>query len=107
MADSVTPGRLSLDRAIPLLSRRLQQLEDRIRGGKNETLWREYLETIRTLVAVLGRGEGGQEMLTTRQMAERLGVSPKTLLRHKAAGAVRPAVQSGKLIRWRGDEVPR
>src|SRR5262245_32800062 len=47
------------------------------------------------------------ELLTTGQMAERLGIAPKTLLKHKAAGVVRPALQRGKLIRWRGDEATR
>jgi predicted site-specific integrase-resolvase len=51
-------------------------------------------------------GAGG-ELLTTAQMAERLGIKPKTLLRHKSNGAVRPALQRGKLIRWKGDEVVR
>lgn len=50
-----------------------------------------------------GRGE----LLTTAQMAERLGIAPKTLLKHKAAGAVKPALQRGKLIRWKGDEAAR
>jgi hypothetical protein len=40
-------------------------------------------------------------------MADRLSVSPKTLLKHKARGDLKPAVQRGKLIRWRGDERPR
>jgi hypothetical protein len=40
-------------------------------------------------------------------MAKRLGIAAKTLLRHKANGAVRPAQQCGKLIRWRGDELVR
>jgi predicted site-specific integrase-resolvase len=37
-------------------------------------------------------------------MAKRLGLSTKTLLKHKKAGAIRPTLQRGKLIRWRGDE---
>jgi hypothetical protein len=42
--------------------------------------------------------------LTTAEMARRMGIAPKTLLKHKALGKVRPAIQRGKLIRWRGDE---
>jgi len=37
----------------------------------------------------------------------RLGISSKTLLRQKSAGGIRPALQRGKLIRWRGDEIGR
>ena len=42
--------------------------------------------------------------LTTAEMAQRLNLSPKTLLKHKANGKIRPAVQQGKLIRWKGTE---
>ena len=45
------------------------------------------------------------ELLTTAEMARRCGIATKTLLKHKASGKVRPALQRGKLIRWRGDEV--
>jgi hypothetical protein len=38
-------------------------------------------------------------------MAERLHVKPKTLLKHKAAGSVKPTMQRGKLICWKGNEV--
>ncbi len=43
-------------------------------------------------------------MLTTGEMATRLGIAPKTLLRHKAAKKIRPAVEQGKLLRWSGQE---
>ena len=47
------------------------------------------------------------ELLTTKAMAERLGIAPKTLLKHTKAGAIRPAVHRGKLVRWRGTEALR
>ena len=44
---------------------------------------------------------------TNPEIAKSLNLSPKSLLRRKARGEIRPAVQRGKLIRWRGDEVLR
>jgi hypothetical protein len=54
----------------------------------------------------LAPGQHG-ELLTTAQMASRLGIAPKTLLKHKAAGSIRPALEKGKLVRWRGSEAIR
>jgi hypothetical protein len=61
---------------------------------------------IKTLILVVANlaPERRGAYLTTAQMAERLNVSPKTLLKHKASGKIRPAVQQGKLIRWKGTE---
>lgn len=94
-----------LDRARGLLTARLDQLEVRLRQG-DEDAWDSYLATLTTLALVSSQAAPGAhgEMLTTAQMAARLGVKPKTLLKHKAAGAVKPALQRGKLIRWKGDE---
>jgi hypothetical protein len=68
----------------------------------------EYAAVAASLATVLAQaslGAGRGELLTTVEMAGRLGIAPKTLLKHKAAGVVKPALQRGKLIRWRGDEV--
>jgi hypothetical protein len=47
------------------------------------------------------------ELLTTKQMAERLGISPKTLLKRKATGEIRPALRLGArgraAIRWKAE----
>jgi hypothetical protein len=90
------------------LSARLVALEAQIRAG-DETAWESYLATVHALAVVgLQAAPGARgELLTTAQMAARLGVKPKTLLKHKAAGAVKPAQQRGKLIRWKGDEAIR
>jgi hypothetical protein len=93
----------SLHRASWLLAQRLEALEARIREGE-DSVWPEYRETARALAEVLGRSEPAPEYLTTSQMAGRLGVTSKTLLRRSAKGQIRPAVKMGKLIRWRGDE---
>ena len=97
-----------LESIAALLAARVSDLEGRILSG-GEDAWEPYLATVNTLAAVLPhitRGTRG-ELLTTKQMAERLGIAPKTLLKHKANGAVRPVLQRGKLIRWKGDEVGR
>ena len=95
-------------RAAQLLQARLAVLEDRVRQG-DEDAWAPYLEAVQgaaVLEARLTPGAHG-ELLTTRAMAERLGIASKTLLRRKAKGQIRPAMQAGKLIRWRGSEAVR
>ena len=68
--------------------------------------WSEYYIAVQALAAIEPRlGQG--ELLTTADMAQRLSLSPKTLLKHRKAGAIKPALSRGKLIRWKGDEVVR
>ena len=96
---------LALQKAEPLLVKRLGQLQERLQAG-DEAAWSEFLEVVKVLAALLPnlRPEAGGAMLTTAEMAARLGVKPKTLLRHKAEGKIRPAVGQGKLLRWSGQE---
>jgi hypothetical protein len=86
----------------------LAEIEARLDGG-DAGAWDAYVATLTALLRVLEQGTPGArgELLTTAQMAERLGIAPKTLLKHAAAGVVRPALKRGKLIRWKGDEVAR
>jgi hypothetical protein len=58
------------------------------------------LVTVSTHLAPGSRGE----LLTTQEMAKKLHLAPKTLLKRARRGEVRPALKRGKLIRWRGDE---
>ena len=97
----------ALSRAVRLLDARLLELEGSL--DADATAWPDYLATVNTMVSVLVqlRPEAGGGLLTTEQLAERLGVTSKTLLRHAKAGAVKPAMRKGKLIRWRADEVAR
>jgi hypothetical protein len=44
--------------------------------------------------------EASGRLLTTAELADKIGVSPKTLLKRKAKGEIRPLLQKGKLIRW-------
>ena len=102
---SAAMDRLRIDRAARLLTNRIDTLEKRVREG-DESAWPDYQETLRTLAALLPHlGPERGAMLTTAEMADRLGVAPKTLLRHKAKGRIRPAVAQGKLLRWKGNEV--
>ena len=101
----------ALTRALPLLEARLVELEARVRQGE-EAAWEPYLASLTALLTVTARTMPGAagELLTTAQMAARVGISPKTLLRRKKAGQVKP-IQLGQrgraAIRWRGDEVAR
>ena len=96
----------ALQRAIAHLVERLEVLEAKLQAG--EPLWEEYRSTVATLVAALGQVSPGSngELLSTREMAARLGVTPKTLLKRKAKGSITPAVRAGRLIRWKGTERP-
>ena len=103
-ATEVKPDRLRIDRAARLLAERLDLLEKRVQDGDEEA-WAPYQEAVKTLTALLPHlGPERGAMLTTAEMAARLGVAPKTLLRHKAKGRIRPAVAQGKLLRWKGNE---
>jgi hypothetical protein len=97
---------LRLERSAQLLASRLDQLEVGLQSN-DVAIWAEYRETAMALALVFAHVAPGRrgELLTTEQMAERLNLSPKTLLKRKARGEIRPALQHGKLIRWRGDEV--
>jgi hypothetical protein len=101
--------RKRLARVVARLAGRLETLEVRVDGDVGGDVWREYAELAVALATVMAQIEPGArgELITTAQMAERLGIKPKTLLKHKAAGAVKPALQRGRLIRWRGDEAAR
>jgi hypothetical protein len=101
---------LALGRAQRRLLERLEQLEERI-ADEHEDAWPEYRDLATALAAVaaqLAPGARG-ELLTTEQMAARLGISSKTLLRRRARGQVKAPVQLGQrgraALRWRGDEV--
>jgi hypothetical protein len=103
---------LQLEQAAQRLGDRLGALENRLPGDDAAT-WAEYREVAAALAAILPAlaPERRGALLTTAEMAARLGVAPKTLLKRKARGDVRPAVVLGKrgraALRWRGDEAAR
>ncbi len=96
---------VALGKAERLLSQRLGQLEERLQAG-DEGAWSEFLQVVSTLATLLPSlaPERGGPMLSTAQMAGRMGISPKTLLRHKKNGKIEPTLQKGRLIRWNGSE---
>jgi hypothetical protein len=97
-----------VQRSLRLLTTRLATFEARLECG-DETAWPEYRDTLGTLVELLSalQPERQGAFLTTAEMAQRLQITPKTLLKRKRNGDVRPAFERGKLIRWRGDETAR
>lgn len=103
---------LRLERAAQRLGERLAALEARLDDAPES--WAEYREVASALALILPQlaPERRGALLTTAEMAERLGIAPKTLLKRKARGEVRPAVVLGKrgraALRWDGSEmVPR
>jgi hypothetical protein len=96
---------VALQKAEPLLTKRLGQLQERLQAGE-EAAWGEFIEVVKVLAALVPTlsPESRGAMLTTKDMAARLGISPKTLLRHKNDKKIQPAVAKGKLLRWSGQE---
>lgn len=97
-------AQLALARAERRLVERLEQLETKLTAG-DETVWTEYAHLAAALAALApatAPGAGG-ELLTTRQLAERLQVHPKTVLRRAKAGQIEPVRmgQRGRgALRW-------
>jgi hypothetical protein len=86
------------------LAARLAVLEAQLDAGE-EAAWPAYLELLRTLSTLLPVLSPAQHrLLTTAQLAARLGISPKTLRKRRALGLARPALQHGRLLRWRADQ---
>src|SRR5260370_36901251 len=100
---SLRDPRAVLERAVVRLQARAAALEQRIETG-DESAWSAYVEAIEALAAVLPRLDRGADgaLLSTAEMAHRLGGAPQTLRRHRARGGGPPAVPRGKLIRWQG-----
>jgi hypothetical protein len=102
--------RLLLTRVVRVLELRLADLLRRVEEGQ-DVAWADLFQTINmmaTVAPMVAPGARG-ELLSTKEMAERLGIAPKTLLKRKSRGQVTPALQLGRrgraAIRWKGDEV--
>ena len=100
-----------LKAACERLAARLDTLGAQLEAG-DDGVWPVYLATANTLAALLPNLTPGSrgELLSTREMAERLGISSRTLLKRRKAGAIRPALVLGSrgraAIRWRADDTP-
>jgi hypothetical protein len=101
----MTPTLLALRQAEARLRDRLVRLEARLDAG-DESAWAAYTDVVlalATIAARLASAENGH-LLSTGEMAARLGISSKTLLRRKARGEIAPALQLGRrgraAMRW-------
>ena len=96
---------VALQKSEPLLVKRLSQLTERLQAGE-EAVWGEFLSVVQALVALseCTAPEKRGSMLTTAEMASRLNMSVKTLLRTKAQGKILPAIANGKQLKWSGQE---
>jgi hypothetical protein len=96
----------SLSAALARISRRLEhrldELERRIDAG-DESAWANLLATLEAAARLDERLTPGAhgELISTKELAARLGVTPKTVLRRKGKGNLTPAIQHGRLIRWK------
>jgi FixJ family two-component response regulator len=100
-----------LEHAAIRLGVRLAELERQLASG-DAHVWSEYATlaaSLATILPALVPGHHGT-LMTTKEMAAKLGVSPKTLLKHRADGHHQPlqlAKRGRAALRWRGDEVTR
>ncbi len=98
-------SRVALQHGEKLLVESAEALRSRVEAG-DQTALAEYCEVLRTL-ATIGRAvapEATGGLLTTEEMAQKMGLSVRSLLRHKKAGTIKPTLQHGKLLRWSGRE---
>jgi len=102
----MTPAQCALRRVEARLLAHLDQLEPRLDQG--DDLWPAYCEAAAALAAIVAHTVPGADghLLTTKELAAALQVSPKTLLRKRQAGRL-TAVELGKrgraALRWRAD----
>jgi len=98
----VTPRALALQRAESRLAARLEQLEPVLTDDAGA--WQEYRETAVALATLATSAAQRGDLLSTSELASRLGVSPRTVRRRKKSGDLTPALQLGKrVLRWRAD----
>ena len=101
---TLTPS--ALDGVARRLVARLTVLEGHLDAGDRD-VWSEYTDVARTLAAIWPLLAPAQHLLTTAELAAQLGISAKTLRRRKALGLLQPALEHGRLLRWRSDQGAR
>jgi hypothetical protein len=109
MAPRIDAVALTLAGAERRLLGRIQQLERRLEETAEAELWTSWIEAIVAL-AQLARDRAaskrqGESLMTTAELAQRLNVSSKTVLRARKAGAFTPVLARGRVIRWAADSV--
>ena len=90
-------ARLELLRGADELATRAAQLREQCAAGEAAP-WPEYLDTLRTLAAVVSAPATGdaRDTLTTRELGQRLGVTARTIRRRHAKGQIAPARPGGR-----------
>jgi hypothetical protein len=107
-----TTRALLLDAAAAKIEARLLALDRLVAPGEGPA-WSEYVALAHALAALVSvtRPEAGGRLLTTQEMAQKLGIAPKTLLRRRKRGQVQAPVMLGErgraALRWRGNEAGR
>jgi hypothetical protein len=108
---SVLPRGLLLNKAIQRIEQRVLELDKLLDAGDHDRAsWEEYLQLVSVLaqLAMMTRPEASGRLLTTGELAYKLGVSPRTVLRRRKRGQLTPAVELGKrgraALRWSGTE---
>jgi hypothetical protein len=100
----VSPLTLALARAERRLLARLEELDARL-DADDATAWPEYRETAATLATIARQARESGALLTTGELADKLGVSSKTILRRAKRGELKPALRAAArgsgALRWR------
>ena len=93
-------ARVALQQAEKVLTARVEELRARLQAEPG--LWPDFLDVLRTLatITVTAAPEAGGALLTTAELAERVGVTAKTLLKRKGRGEIKPTIERGKFLRW-------
>jgi len=99
----LTAGQALLDRAYGRIAKRVEMLEVGLDAGRSTCP--AYIDAVNALTALIPcvNATAASELLTTKQLAERLGCDERTVRRHKKAGRLKPAVTAGRVVRWRPD----
>ncbi len=102
---------LDLHRVKTRLQARLVALETRLITEQDvEVVWSEFvhaLDVILRIEAQLAAQAPAAPLLTTKEMADRLGISVRALLQRKKRGHIRPSVAHGKALSWRPEDAFR
>src|SRR5262249_6144062 len=74
----------------------------------DESDWAGYISLISVLTLIVGAVEPERrgQALTTEEMAARLGITSKSLLRMTGEKRITPNIRAGRFLRWSGLERP-
>ncbi len=102
---------VDLHRVRARLQARLVVLETQLATqGDPEAAWTEFVQTLDVFLRVEDRIHAqapAERFLSTKEMADRLGISVRCLLGRKKKGHVRPSIAHGKALRWRPEDALR